>query len=93
VDRTDQLAGDGQPIAFNAALDKHTLPDVLEIGNFVTVTIEDGERQQTLRTAAQTVGAVLQEAGSQFTPRTASSRRSVPGWRRDWRFRCAAPCR
>jgi resuscitation-promoting factor RpfB len=62
VDRTDQLAGDGRPIAFNA-LESTALPDVLEIGNFVTVTIEDGERQQTLRTAAQTVGAVLQEAG------------------------------
>ncbi len=62
VDRTDQLSGDGQPIAF-AALESTSLPDVLEIGNFVTVTIEDGERQQSLRTAAQTVGAVLQEAG------------------------------
>jgi resuscitation-promoting factor RpfB len=62
VERTDQLAGDGQPIPF-AALDNTSLPDVLEIGNFVTVTIDNGERQQTLRTAAQTVGGVLQEAG------------------------------
>ena len=35
----------------------------LDIGNFVTVTIHDNRRQQVLRTAASTVGAVLSEAG------------------------------
>jgi hypothetical protein len=72
--RTDQIAGDGHPISF-AALESAPLPDILEIGNFVTVTIEDGERQQTVRTAAQTVGAHCRRRGLRFMPRTASSRR------------------
>lgn len=62
VRRTDQIIGDGQQISF-AALESALLPEVLEIGNFVTITIQDGERQQTVRTAAQTVGRALQEAG------------------------------
>lgn len=62
VGRTDQIAADGRTVAF-AALENTPLPAVLEIGSFVTVTIADGERRQTLRTAARTVGQVLQEAG------------------------------
>jgi resuscitation-promoting factor RpfB len=62
VQRTDQIYADGAPVAFNA-LDKTPLPAVLEIGHFNTVTIRDGAQQQTVRTAAQTVGQVLSEAG------------------------------
>jgi resuscitation-promoting factor RpfB len=62
VQRTDQVYADGLPVAFNA-LDRTPLPAVLEIGHFVTVTIHEGAQQQTLRTAALTVGQVLNEAG------------------------------
>lgn len=62
VQRTDQIFAAGEQVAFNA-LDETPLPAVVEIGNFKTVTIHDGQGQQTLRTAAQTVGEALQEAG------------------------------
>lgn len=62
VGRTDQISADGKRIPFNT-LDTIALPDVVEIGKFVTVTIREGQQQQTLRTAAQTVGAALQQAG------------------------------
>lgn len=60
--RTDQIAADGQPVSF-AALDQTPLPQTLEIGRFVTITILNGGQQQTVRTATQTVGAALSEAG------------------------------
>ena len=60
--RTDQIAADGAPVSF-AALDQTPLPQTLEIGRFVTVTILAGGEQQTVRTASQTVGAALNEAG------------------------------
>ncbi len=60
--RTDQLTADGVPVSF-AALDQTPLPQTLEIGRFVTVTILAGGEQQTVRTATQTVGAALTEAG------------------------------
>ena len=60
--RTDQLTADGVPVSF-AALDQTPLPQSLEIGRFVTVTILAGGEQQTVRTATQTVGAALTEAG------------------------------
>ncbi len=60
--RTDQIAADGLPVSF-AMLDQTSLPQTLEIGRFVTITILDGGQQQTVRTATQTVGAALAEAG------------------------------
>lgn len=60
--RTDQIVADGVPVSF-AALDQTPLPQTLEIGRFVTVTILAGGEQQTVRTATQTVGAALAEAG------------------------------
>ncbi|MCB8929436.1 MAG: DUF348 domain-containing protein, partial [Ardenticatenaceae bacterium] len=60
--RTDQIAADGQPVSF-AMLDQTPLPQTLEIGRFVTITLLDGGEQQTVRTATQTVGAALAEAG------------------------------
>ena len=62
VRRTDQLFADGRPVPFHA-LGKTPLPDVVEIGAFKTVTIHEGQQSKTLRTAAQTVGEALQEAG------------------------------
>lgn len=62
VSRTDQIVADGVPVAFQA-LDQHPLPALLEIGNFKEITIRDGGNVQTLRTAVQTVGEALQEAG------------------------------
>jgi len=61
VQRTDQIYAAEQRVAFNA-LDEEPLPAVVEIGRFMTVTIHDGRQQQTLRTAAQTVGEALREA-------------------------------
>ena len=60
--RTDQIVADGVPVSF-AEMDQIPLPKTLEIGRFVTVTILDGGQQQTVRTATQTVGAALAEAG------------------------------
>ncbi|MBK8900456.1 MAG: DUF348 domain-containing protein [Anaerolineaceae bacterium] len=61
-ERTDQIAADGLPVSF-AMLDQTPLPKTLEIGRFVTITIVEGGQQQTVRTATQTVGAALAEAG------------------------------
>lgn len=60
--RTDRVTADGVPVDFSE-LGRTPLPQVVEIGRFLTVTIQDGTQQRTLRTAAQTVGAALQEAG------------------------------
>ena len=62
VDRTDEVTADGSMVDFQA-LDQTPLPSVIEIGNFKTITIHDGKDTQTLRTAVQTVGEALQEAG------------------------------
>jgi uncharacterized protein YabE (DUF348 family)/3D (Asp-Asp-Asp) domain-containing protein len=60
--RTDQISADGIPVSF-AALQQTPLPQTLEIGRFVTITILAGGKQQTVRTATQTVGTALAEAG------------------------------
>lgn len=60
--RTDQVFADGTQVAFGA-LNDTAVPTTLEIGKFLTITIQDGTQQQTLRTAKQTVGQALQEAG------------------------------
>jgi uncharacterized protein YabE (DUF348 family)/3D (Asp-Asp-Asp) domain-containing protein len=60
--RTDQIFADGNAVAWTQ-LDITPVPDVLEIGAFKTVTVYDGDQQHTLRTAQQTVGEALQEAG------------------------------
>ena len=62
IARTDQVYADGRLVSF-AQLPTAPLPQELEIGDFVTVTIHDNRRQQVLRTAANTVGGVLVEAG------------------------------
>lgn len=76
ISRTDEIRADGATVTFQA-LDRTPLPSVLEIGNFNTVTIHDGDRRQTLRTAVQTVGEALQEAG--ITIYTADGVEPPPG--------------
>jgi uncharacterized protein YabE (DUF348 family) len=60
--RTDQIFADGVQIAFNR-LDETPLPQKVEVGRFVTITILENGEQNVLRTAVQTVGAALTEAG------------------------------
>ncbi|MCA9873831.1 MAG: DUF348 domain-containing protein, partial [Anaerolineales bacterium] len=62
IGRTDQVTADGRSLAFDQ-LAQTPLPNLLEIGSFHTITIVNGSGQQTLRTASQTVGAALAEAG------------------------------
>lgn len=62
VERTTQVFANGTLIPF-AALVRAGVPDEVEVGRFLTVTIDDGGQRQVLRTAKQTVGAVLAEAG------------------------------
>jgi resuscitation-promoting factor RpfB len=59
---TDQITADGRSIPIHQ-LDSAPLPRQVEIGRFVTITIVDGEERLTRRTAGQTVGQALQEAG------------------------------
>jgi len=80
VGRTEQVTADGRSLTFDQ-LTQVPLPAQLEIGSFHTVTIVNGSGRQTLRTAAQTVGAALAEAGSPSTPPTAWSRRWAVGSR------------
>ncbi|MEZ4646655.1 MAG: ubiquitin-like domain-containing protein [Chloroflexota bacterium] len=57
VQRTTQVFANGTLIPFGA-LTQAAVPDEIEIGRFLTIiTIDDGERQQIVRTAKQTVGA------------------------------------
>ena len=62
VRRTDQISADGRSVPFHSLTDT-AVPGVVEIGRFVTISIVEGQQRQTLRTAAQTVGGALQEAG------------------------------
>lgn len=62
VQRTDQISADGSAVPFKA-LNETAVPEVVEIGRFMTIAIHEGQQRQTLRTAAQTVGGALQEAG------------------------------
>lgn len=60
--RTAQVYADGRLVPFDA-LAATPLPQQVEIGRFLSVTIQDGGSRQVVRTAKQTVGAALQEAG------------------------------
>ncbi len=62
IKQTDQIFADGIQIQ-PGILNQTPLPRTVEIGHFVTVTIRDGTQRQVLHTAAQTVGAILREAG------------------------------
>ncbi|MCA9928820.1 MAG: DUF348 domain-containing protein [Anaerolineales bacterium] len=60
--RTDEVTADGVLIPF-AALGDTPLPNMVIIGRFLTITIVNDNQQHIVQTAAQTVGAALQEAG------------------------------
>lgn len=62
VQPTTEIFANGMLIPLNT-LAQTAVPTEIEIGRFVTITVNDGERQQFIRTAKQTVGAALQEAG------------------------------
>ncbi|MCP4427017.1 MAG: DUF348 domain-containing protein [Chloroflexi bacterium] len=59
---TEQVYADDVLVPL-AALNRTPLPDMVEIGRYLTVTIEDVGQQQVLNTAVATVGEALQEAG------------------------------
>lgn len=63
----DKVYADGKPIGASA-LSQAGLPDLVEIGVFVTVSIQDGTHRQLLRTSAKTVEAALMEAGITLDP-------------------------
>lgn len=65
VSRSQVVLVDQRPIA-HTDFDTTALPAAFTIRQLHTVTIHDGERQTTLRTAAATVGAALTEAGIQL---------------------------
>ncbi|MCL4868605.1 MAG: DUF348 domain-containing protein [Anaerolineae bacterium] len=62
VQPTDQIYADGQPLPYSQ-LAAAALPQQIEIGTFVTITLYEGGQQKTIRTAVPTVGAALVEAG------------------------------
>ena len=62
VGRTDQLFADSVLVPFNM-LNGTALPETVEVGNFLTVTIHNNGAAQLVRTSASTVGDVLTEAG------------------------------
>ena len=67
IQRSDQIYANGLLLAFSQ-IGSAPVPQLLEIGTFVTITIHDGAQQQIVRTAVPTVGAALQEAGISFSP-------------------------
>lgn len=62
INRTDQIYADGRLITITQ-LNQTPLPQSLEIGQFMTITVQDGENQQVIRTDKQTVGEALLDAG------------------------------
>ncbi len=62
VGRVDRVYADGVPLTFGQ-LDTAPLPARLDVGRTLDVTIQDGGRSLSLRTAAQTVGEALAVAG------------------------------
>jgi uncharacterized protein YabE (DUF348 family) len=62
IGQNDQIQADGRRVPVGA-LAQTALPDTVEIGRFVTVIIQNGPQRKVLRTARQTVGAALEEAG------------------------------
>ncbi len=62
IERTTDVFVQGVKVGFNQ-IDEMALPSEVEIGRFHTVIIVDGTERQTVRTAVQTVGELLVEAG------------------------------
>ena len=62
VGRTEQLYADAMLVPFNA-LNSTALPETIEVGSFLTVTIHNNGAAQLVRTSATTVADVLAQAG------------------------------
>lgn len=62
VGRTDQVFADGERVEF-ADIENITISSLVEVGQFVNITILDNSNRIQMRTAAQTVGEALEEAG------------------------------
>ncbi len=60
--RTDQVFADGEKIEF-ADLEDTAVPTLLEVGNFINITIIENNNRINVRTAVHTVGQALEEAG------------------------------
>ncbi|MFZ0545771.1 MAG: ubiquitin-like domain-containing protein [Candidatus Promineifilaceae bacterium] len=62
VGRTDQVFVDGEKVDFGD-IGETAVSSLVEVGHFVNVTILDNNNRIEMRTAAQTVGDALEEAG------------------------------
>ncbi len=62
VGRTDQVFADGERVLFSEIADTPLTP-LVEVGQFVNITIVENNNRINMRTAAQTVGEALEEAG------------------------------
>lgn len=62
VGRTDQVFADGERVTF-ADLERTPLTNLVEVGQFINITIIENNNRINMRTAAQTVGEALEEAG------------------------------
>ena len=61
-DRTDQIYADGVSVSL-FDVGEAAVPELVEIGTFMTVTIVDGVTQRLIRTGESTVGDAIREAG------------------------------
>ncbi len=64
---SDQIYADGKLIPFETLGDT-PLPESVEIGRFLTVTVIDGTHRQLLQTSSETVAEALLEAQLQLDP-------------------------
>lgn len=61
INRTDQIYADDHLVTIDQ-LDQTALPQQLDIGQFLVLTVHDGDEQRLVRTNKQTVGEALLEA-------------------------------
>jgi uncharacterized protein YabE (DUF348 family) len=62
IGRTDQIFADGERVEFGD-IEEINISSLVEVGHFVNITIIDNNNRIQMRTAAQTVGEALEEAG------------------------------
>lgn len=62
IQRTDRIFADDVPVPFQN-IGQTAVPELLDIRQFLTITIADGQKQQVIRTEKQTVGEALADAG------------------------------
>ena len=62
VGRTDQIFADGERVLFGE-LEETPLTPLVEVGQFINITIIENNNRINMRTAAKTVGEALEEAG------------------------------